>query len=790
MLGWDGSAAVSGGLGVASTGLARALERLGLEVELTSPERTVRAEHRPAPIPRRIGRYWPGELLSGMGPGVGEGEGERTTSGALLAHAVPELRAYDDSAALGDAVRRFARAVGRLAADGGHDLVHAHDWTTFPAALVAREVAGLPVVLHVHATERDRRPTSPDPRIVEIERAAIRASDRTLCVSEYTARQVRRLYGVDAELLRIIHNGVDPPPAAALPAGRPFAGPCVLFLARVTEQKDPETFLGAAARVVAVRPDVHFVVAGEGDRWPATVERAAALGLARHVHFAGHVSGTQRERAFALADVLCLPSVSEPFGLVALEAESRGVPVVASSTCGALEVLPSARSFPAGDAEALSRELLRALASEPAGTRLRRRGAAELGPARARGPRGLPGARRVTAVVFYFQVHQPYRLLPRGVLDVGTGRPLFDDGLNEAIARRVADRCYLPMNRVLLDAIERTDGAFRCAFSLSGTVISQLEAWAPEALESFAELAATGAVELICETSHHSLAAVADPAEFAAQVEAQAARIEELGGRRPRTFRDTELIFDDDIARAVEELGFDLLLVEGAEGLMRGRGSAHVYRAHGCERLRLLPRSFVLSDDIAFRFSNREWSGYPLMADTFAEWLADTDPADEVLGLFMDYETFGEHQDASTGILDFMAALPDYALEQSRLRFATPEEVLRELDPIGTLSAPSPVSWADAERDLSAWLANPMQRAAHEALYELLPRVRRAADPELTETWRRLSTSDHPYYMSTKHLSDGDVHEYFSPYGTPHDAFVNFMNALEDFAATLPDPAP
>ena len=391
----------------------------------------------------------------------------------------------------------------------------------------------------------------------------------------------------------------------------------------------------------------------------------------------------------------------------------------------------------------------------------------------------------MTAVVFYFQVHQPFRLNRVSFFDLGTGRAYFDDRENERILRRVADRCYVPMTTLLREAIERTDGAFRCSFALSGTVIEQLERWRPDALAGFVRLAETGAVEFVCETSCHSLAALVDPAEFDEQVRAHRRKLEALFGERPTTFRNTELIFDDEIARRVERLGFRALLGEGADRLLAWRSPRRVYRPRGCERLALLLRDYRFSDDIAFRFSNRQWEGHPLMADTFASWLGRATDDDAYIGLFMDFETFGEHQSADTGVLEFMRHLPELVLANPRLRFRTPAEVAQEHTPVAELDAPLPISWADAERDVTAWLGNPMQRAAHAALYELAPDVKRAArrgHPELLAAWRKLTTSDHVYYMCTKLRSDGDVHEYFTPYESPHDSFIVFMNVLDDLA--------
>ena len=388
----------------------------------------------------------------------------------------------------------------------------------------------------------------------------------------------------------------------------------------------------------------------------------------------------------------------------------------------------------------------------------------------------------MTSVVFYFQVHQPFRLSRLSYLEVGKGKPLFDEAENKRIVQSVAERCYLPVNRLLLAEIERSDGEFRCAFSLSGTVLQQLEDWAPAALESFQALAATGCVEFMGETSHHSLSGLLPGTEFESQVTLHAKRIERLFGSQPRSFRNTELIFDNTIAKRLETLGVCALLGEGADHLLEERLPQFVYGVQGCDELKLLLRSYVYSDDIAFRFSNKEWAGYPLMADTFAGWLDEVPKEAPFIGLFMDYETFGEHQAADTGVLDFIEYLPRFILENPRLNFRTPSEVAESHGAVERLDAPRPISWADAERDLSAWLGNPMQDAAHTAVYALAPAVLQTGDPDLLESWRRLTTSDHTYYMCTKHMSDGDVHEYFSPYESPHDAFVNFMNVLDDLA--------
>jgi alpha-amylase len=389
-------------------------------------------------------------------------------------------------------------------------------------------------------------------------------------------------------------------------------------------------------------------------------------------------------------------------------------------------------------------------------------------------------------VVFYFQVHQPFRQRRYSFFDIGAHERYFDDAENARIVRRVAEKCYLPMNALVQRLIERHAGRFRCAYSISGCALEQFETWAPEVLASFRALAATGCVEFLCETAMHSLAALFDEQEFREQVAEQRARIERLFGRAPTVFRNTELVIDARIARLVEDLGFDALLGEGAEVLLEGRSAHAAWRPEGCQRIELLLRDYKLSDDIAFRFSNRSWEEWPLPAERFARWVRELPHGEDFVGLFMDYETFGEHQWADTGIFRFMERLPDELLADPNLRFATPSEAAARAV-AGVIPIPRAVSWADAERDLSAWLGNPMQRAANDALWSLAPAVRKmpAAEAELRQRWRRLTTSDHLYYMSTKFFSDGDVHKYFSPYATPHDAFVAFMNVIDDLARRI-----
>jgi alpha-amylase len=379
-------------------------------------------------------------------------------------------------------------------------------------------------------------------------------------------------------------------------------------------------------------------------------------------------------------------------------------------------------------------------------------------------------------VCCYFQVHQPYRLRAFRVFDIGNGTPYFDDKKNADILKRIAERCYIPANTLLTRLITESDGAFKVAMSLSGTLIEQLETHACEALESFRSLIATGGVEVLGETYYHSLASLTDAEEFIDQVSLHRNLIEKLFGVRPRVFRNTELIMSDAIAPLVRELQFDAALAEGATHVLGWRSPTYVYEAGAAPGLRLLTRHYQLSDDVAFRFSARGWNQWPLRAETYADWLAAT-PGDCV-NLFMDYETFGEHQWSDSGIFAFLERLPAEARARG-VKFVHPHELARRA-PADRIWFNRPTSWADQERDVSAWLGNRMQRAAHDRAYGLRQGVLKTGDPTRIEHWRRLTTSDHFYYMATKEHSDAEVHSYFSPYRSPYDAFIRYMNVMQD----------
>lgn len=384
-------------------------------------------------------------------------------------------------------------------------------------------------------------------------------------------------------------------------------------------------------------------------------------------------------------------------------------------------------------------------------------------------------------VCLYFQVHQPWRLKKYRFFNMGKDHNYLDDLANRSIMQKVARQCYLPMNALLLKLIQENKGKFRCSFSITGIAVEQFKAYAPEVLDSFKALAATGCVEFLAETYSHSLAALASKEDFAEQVKLHAAMIKKEFGVKPTAFRNTELIYSDEIGEMVSALGFKTMLAEGARHILGWKSPNYVYANAIDQKMRLLLRNYKLSDDIAFRFSNQGWDQYPLTADKYVSWLTAEDTPGEVINLFMDYETFGEHQGAETGIFDFMKALPKTALVSGQLEFATVSEAAKKYQPVSVLHCPHVMSWADEERDVTAWLGNELQNEAFSKLYAMKEKIAKLKNADFDYVWNFMQTSDHFYYMATKWLSDGDVHSYFNPYDSAYDAFINYMNVLSDF---------
>lgn len=380
----------------------------------------------------------------------------------------------------------------------------------------------------------------------------------------------------------------------------------------------------------------------------------------------------------------------------------------------------------------------------------------------------------------YFQVHQPIRLRKYHFFDIGKNSDYYDDFTNRSITRKVAERCYLPANKMMLDLIGKYGKNFKVGFSISGMAIEQFEQYAPEVIESFKELAATGNVEFMAETYSHSLASLTDEGEFKIQVKRHSELMKKLFGVKPVTFRNTELIYSDEIGDMVARMGYTTMLTEGAKHILGWKSPNFLYTNSIDPKLKLLLKNFRLSDDIAFRFSDYSWSEWPLTADKYVTWLNKNIQNEDIINLFMDYETLGEHQAAGTGIFDFFANLPQQVFSNSNFEFLTPKEAAAKHQPVASLHVPYPISWADEERDVTAWLGNELQNEAFEELYKIKDKVKALKNDAITHDFDCLQASDHFYYMCTKLFSDGVIHKYFTPYDTPYEAFINYMNVLSD----------
>ncbi|MBC7943341.1 polysaccharide deacetylase family protein [Candidatus Saccharibacteria bacterium] len=388
-------------------------------------------------------------------------------------------------------------------------------------------------------------------------------------------------------------------------------------------------------------------------------------------------------------------------------------------------------------------------------------------------------------IVLYLHVHQPLRVRQYSVFDTAVNHDYFDEPVyetdrnNEQVLRKVADKSYRPMN-ALLEKLLASHPEFKVSLSITGTFIEQAEKWAPDVLDSFKRLIDTGRVEIVAETYYHSLAFFYSRSEFEHQVEAHRSKIRELFGVETQIFRNTELAYNDELAKWADDYGFKGILAEGWDPILQGRSPNQVYRPTGTKNIALLLKNYLLSDDLAFRFSNKQWTQWPLTVDKYNDWTNASITNQPIMNLFMDYETFGEHQWEDTGIFGFFENFVDKWLSNPVNTFYTASEAIDTFEPVDEISMPQTVTWADAERDLTAWLGNSMQQEALRYIYSLEDDILRTNDPDLIADWRKLQTSDHVYYMCTKWFSDGDVHAYFSPYESPYDAFLYFINAVRD----------
>jgi alpha-amylase len=392
------------------------------------------------------------------------------------------------------------------------------------------------------------------------------------------------------------------------------------------------------------------------------------------------------------------------------------------------------------------------------------------------------------AMVLYLHVHQPYRIRHYTIFDAGLNHDYFDAPggsreNNADIVRKVAEKSYLPTNERLLRMLN-DHPEFKLSMSITGTALEQFEQYAPEVLESFKQVIATGRVEIVAETYHHSLAFFYDREEFENQVRMHREKIEQLFGVTPTAFRNTELSYNNDLAYWADKAGYKAILCEGWDAVMGWRSPNFAYKPAYTENIKVLTKNYKLSDDIAFRFSNRSWEEFPLTTDKFMDW-ANAAWDQPLLNLFMDYETFGEHQWSDSGIFDFLEHLPTAWLRNAEHTFMTVSEAADTFEAVDVLDCPQTITWADTERDLTAWLGNKMQQGAISSLYSLRDQILGSGDLALIEDWRKLQTSDHFYYMCTKWFNDGDVHAYFSPYATPYDANMCFMNTYHDLKFRL-----
>lgn len=386
-------------------------------------------------------------------------------------------------------------------------------------------------------------------------------------------------------------------------------------------------------------------------------------------------------------------------------------------------------------------------------------------------------------IALYLHVHQPWRVKPYSVFDISHDHQYFNshhvDTDNEAIMKKVAEKSYRPMN-TLLEKLLATYPDFHLSLSITGTFLEQAAAFTPDVIESFQRLVATGRVEIVAETHEHSLAFFYSRSEFERQVHEHEQAIERYFGVKPTAFRNTELSYNDELAAWADKAGYKAILTEGWGSILGWRSPNYLYRPTGTENIKLLLKNYQLSDDLAFRFSDKGWSEHPLTADRYVTWVNAALQEAPLLNLFMDYETFGEHQWEDTGIFNFFEAFVGKWLGEEKGAFYTVTQAAEKHEAKDHLSSPRTITWADTERDLTAWLGNAMQHEALRHLYALEASVVHSGDEHLIGDWRKLQTSDHVYYMCTKWFRDGDVHAYFSPYDSPYDAFLYFMNAVRD----------
>lgn len=390
------------------------------------------------------------------------------------------------------------------------------------------------------------------------------------------------------------------------------------------------------------------------------------------------------------------------------------------------------------------------------------------------------------SIYIYFQIHHPERLRKYHFFDIGKKHNYFDNYANRSELEELAENCYLPANALLLKLIQKYEGKFKVAFSISGSAIDQLEMHTPEVIRSFQELAKTDCVEFLAETYSHSLASLCeDTDEFEQQVKRHVTAVKNLFGKKPVTFRNTSLIYSDKIGERVSKLGFKTMLTDGAKHVLGWKSPNFVYKSPVDENLNLLLKNSKLSDDIAMRFSENHWDEYPLTSEKFAQWIDYSLQETEVVNLFMNYDVIGHYNRAESGIFDFLEYFVKNIIENTDYQFLTPKEVVKKHTPKDILPVPFPISWTDEERDITSWLGNELQKEAFNQLFNIQTLVKKKKDTELSDDYSRLQASEHFFHMRTKLFSDSDYHKYISPYDSPYEAFINYMNVLSDFIDRL-----
>ncbi len=394
------------------------------------------------------------------------------------------------------------------------------------------------------------------------------------------------------------------------------------------------------------------------------------------------------------------------------------------------------------------------------------------------------------SICLFFQIHQPFRYRRYRFFDIGNDHYYYDDYANETILSKVAEKCYLPTNKLLLKLATKYKGEFKVAFSITGVALDQFELYAPEVIKSFQDLTKTGCVEFLSETYSHSISSLKDKNVFEKQVLLHDQRIFDLFGQKPKVFRNTEMIYSDEIGAQIHKMGYTAILTEGARHVLGWKSPNFLYVNAINPRIKVLMRNFKFSDDISFRFSNTNWSEFPLTAEKFTGWINKLQEKEEIVNLFLSYETFGQRQPKESGIFDFLEHWVDTVVKNDNLKFVTPSQAVQELQPISIVSVPDPISWADEERDLTSWLGNEMQKEAFEKLYVLSQKMTNCKNDDLIKDWNYLQESDHFYYMSTKYFSGNQGQIYKNPFDSPYEAFINYMNVLSDFTLRLNEDVP